>query len=562
MKKDVETKIMKGRYVMFKSMQNKLTDIGIAPIFFVGSGISRRYIHSPDWIGLLEEIVEGRNINFKKLIQKHTDSKGEVNNEELAVELEELYFNELEDAEIEDEGSKPYYFRKRIAEITDKYLNENLVELNTNSEIIELKKTRPAAIITTNYDKVMETVFGKDYSVLVGQNSLLESVVDGVGEIYKIHGCSSNPNSIIITKEDYDNFFDKSKYLNAKLLTLFLEYPIIFMGYSISDRNIISILSTIIEMLSSEKVEELKSRIWFVERSENGKDEKSTVRINLKDGHYLDIISFKLQDYGKFYSAIADISTKRIPMKFLKYLKGNIYELVASQEYNPQLLNVNIEDLENIDNFDDVSQFVGLTFSTKRNVVFCDNQNLCQAFLENKNNIKYVEKDLLQYREKHIIPFYKFLQNLTKEEMLAYIPEKNSSFYKQIQNDIINYEIPIGKKLDVKYKNSISRKNIEKYADEYVRMNNLRNNQKSTVIRYILLHLLKSDIEKVIKKTSIVEEYKKEFIKVMTHLSNDFIREKKEDVLKLIHMLAGEKLSEHNFRYLLCHVDRALFRKE
>lgn len=46
----------------------------------------------------------------------------------------------------------------------DDYLERNLEKLNNNPEIVELKKTRPAAIITTNYDKVMETVFGINWS--------------------------------------------------------------------------------------------------------------------------------------------------------------------------------------------------------------------------------------------------------------------------------------------------------------------------------------------------------------------------------------------------------------
>lgn len=553
---------------MFKSMQNKLRTIGIAPIFFVGSGISRRYIESPNWIGLLKEIVDGRDVNFTKLVQKYTESNGDVNNEKLAEELESIYFDKLNDDEIEEGGSKPYYFRKRIAEITEEYLTKNLEQMNTNSEIIELKKTRPAAIITTNYDRVMETVFEDDYSVLIGQDSLLENVVDGIGEIYKIHGCSSNPNSIVITKKDYDNFFDKSKYLDAKLLTLFLEYPIVFMGYSISDRNIISILSTIVEMLSPEKVEELKSRIWFVERSKNGKDEKASVRINLKDGHYLDIDSFKLQDYGKFYSAIADISIKRIPMKFLKYLKGNVYELVASQEYNPQLLNVNIEDLENIKNFNDVSQFVGLTFSTEKTIGFCNNYNICRAFLEKQKDVKYVAKDLLEYRRNNVVPFYKFLQTYTKEEILGLISDKTSNFYKQIENDDMDYKIIIGKKQDVDYKGELIKQEIEKYASNYVLENKLQYNQENTVIRYVLLQLLNQNIEKVIETDFIVTDYKKELIKVITHLSNEFIREKRDDVFKLVsaidyyNTVEYNVQTEHNFRFMLCHIDRALYRKE
>ena len=82
---------------MFKSMQSKLKSLGIAPIFFVGSGISRRYIESPNWIGLLKEIVDGRDINFIKLVQKYTESNGYVNNEKLAEELETLYFDRLTD---------------------------------------------------------------------------------------------------------------------------------------------------------------------------------------------------------------------------------------------------------------------------------------------------------------------------------------------------------------------------------------------------------------------------------------------------------------------------------
>lgn len=552
---------------MFKVMQNKLREVGIAPIFFVGSGISKRYIESPDWIGLLKEIVEKKNINFSKLVQKYTDNNGGIDVESLAEELENLYFDSLGDDELEEGGSKPYYFRKRIAEITDEYLTKSMEQLETNDEIIELRKTRPAAIITTNYDRVMETVFGEDYSVLIGQDSLLESVVDGIGEIYKIHGCSSIPNSIVITKKDYDNFFEKSKYLNAKLLTLFLEYPIIFMGYSISDRNIINILSTIVEMLSMKKVEELKRRIWFVERSKNGKDEVSSVRINLKDGRYLDIDSFKLQDYGKLYAAIADISIKRIPMKFLKYLKGNVYELIASQEYNPRLLNVNIEDLENIDDFSDVNQFVGLTFSTEKTIGFGNNDNICKAFLESRREVRYDVKDLLEYRKNNRVPFYRFLQKYSKENILEIINDEKSSLYKQIEKDEVDYKIIIGKMQSVNYKGELSKQKIEEYASKYVLENKLQPIQKSTVIRCVLLQLLNENIGKIIEAKEIIDSYKKEIIKLITHLKDEYIRNNKEEIFKLIYAIDYYNTieysvqTEHNFRFMLCHVDRALYGK-
>ncbi|SHJ60024.1 SIR2-like domain-containing protein [Anaerocolumna jejuensis DSM 15929] len=545
---------------MFKKMQEKLRDVGIAPIFFIGSGISRRYIQSPDWIGLLEDIVKERDINFTKLVQKYTDSDGVVNNESLALELEDVYFEQLKDNEIEVGGSKPYYFRKRIAEITEGFLYDNLNSIESNSEVVELRKTRPAAIITTNYDRFLETVYGDDYSVLVGQNSLLENVVDGVGEIYKIHGCVSSPNSIVITKSDYDNFFHKNQYLNAKLLTLFLEYPIVFMGYSISDRNIISILSTIFAMLSPSKIEELKSRMWFIEPGD--KDAKGSVRINLNSGHYMDIDSFTLSDYGKLYSAISDISIKRLPMKFLKYLKSNVYELIASQEYNPALLDVNVADLEKIDDFDDVNQFVGLTFSTDRKIGFCNNKNLCKAFLKADDGTKYVENDLLDYRTKNIVPFYKFITHVSKEQALEGIANKNSDFYKQLFDDAYDYKIEIGKKQTVDYKGNVSKDEIESYAEKFVEENGLQPNQKSTVIRYVLLQLMNTNIKLISDNKIIISDYKNEIVKVMTYLSNEYICENQTDIFSLLNNLGIEKIAEHNFRFLLCHIDRALYRKD
>ncbi|WMJ76360.1 MULTISPECIES: SIR2 family protein [unclassified Sedimentibacter] len=545
---------------MFKEMQSKLKTVGIAPIFFIGSGISRRYINSPNWIGLLKEVVEDRDINFTKLVQKYTDSSNVVNNEQLAQELEDIYFDKLNDDEIEDGGNKPYYFRKKISNIIEKYLIENIDKLDNNTEIIEFKNTRPAAIITTNYDRLLENIYGNEYSVLIGQDSLLGSVLDGVGEIYKIHGCASSPNSIVITEKDYNNFFYKNKYLNAKLLTLFLEYPIIFMGYSISDRNIISILSTIFEMLSPEKVEELKSRIWFIQQGDQNK--KTTVRINLNEGHYMDINSFVLSDYSKLYSAISDISIKKLPIKFLKFLKSNLYELIASQEYNPKLLDVNVRDLENINDFDEVSEFVGLTFSTEKRIAFCNNENLCKAFLQSDKLPYYIEKDLLNYRRNNIVPFYKFLANLTFEELMSYVKNDESRFYKNLLDDKFDYKIFIGKELKVNFNSKLTKRRLNEYANNFVEENGLQSNQMSSVIRYVILQLLNSNIANVIEPHFFIKDYSKEIVKVMTHLSDDFIRKNEFAIFKILNSLIIKDKSEHNFRYLLCHIDRAIYRNK
>ena len=93
--------------------------------------------------------------------------------------------------------------------------------------------------------------------------------------------------------------------------------------------------------------------MWFITRPEDGKDKVVQKRINLEDGQYIDINSYELNNYDDFYKVISDISIKKLPIRFLKYLKNNTYKLVSSQEYNPKLLNVNVAQIEKIKNFNE-----------------------------------------------------------------------------------------------------------------------------------------------------------------------------------------------------------------
>ncbi|WP_354006044.1 SIR2 family protein [Paenibacillus polymyxa] len=50
-------------------------------------------------------------------------------------------------------------------------------------------------------------------------------------------------------QQDYENFFKKQIYLIAKLFAYFMEHLIIFIGYSLSDGNIKSILYSVKQIL-------------------------------------------------------------------------------------------------------------------------------------------------------------------------------------------------------------------------------------------------------------------------------------------------------------------------
>ena len=127
----------------------------------------------------------------------------------------------------------------------------------------EISSDHVTGFITTNYDCFLEALTG--YRSYVGQDELIFSSIQGVGEIYKIHGSIDRPSSIVIDEQDYADFNQKCAYLAAKLMTIFMEYPIIFIGYSLSDRNIQNILSAMVECIPTDKYDTLKSRFVFID---------------------------------------------------------------------------------------------------------------------------------------------------------------------------------------------------------------------------------------------------------------------------------------------------------
>lgn len=247
--------------------------MGVQPIIFVGSGLSRRYFNAPNWEGLLIKMAEQCPEIKKEYAYFKQTSKNEINigtafadyyrewawgegRKEFAPEL----FGHAMPPEI--------YFKTKVAEylsgITPIEL-ESLAKSEYKTEIELLQKISPFSIITTNYDEFLKLLFPA-FECIIGQNILKASYASS-GEIYKIHGCVSRPESIVITEKDYNEFITKKKYLSAKLLTYFIEHPILFVGYNAEDPNIKSILSDIDEILATEG--ELIPNLYILEWNKN-----------------------------------------------------------------------------------------------------------------------------------------------------------------------------------------------------------------------------------------------------------------------------------------------------
>ena len=151
------------------------------------------------------------------------------------------------------------------------------------------------------------------------------------GSVYKIHGCVSDIQNIIITEEDYERFDKRYELIRAQLLSLFIHNPIIFIGYSISDVNIKNILKTIFMCIepNSKNAERIRKNFLLVEHQKDSISEEirehdidiegfGTIRINKRKTDNYEIIykslsnlhlSVSAMDVRKFQDVFKEIKT-------------------------------------------------------------------------------------------------------------------------------------------------------------------------------------------------------------------------------------------------------------
>ncbi|HAF98172.1 SIR2 family protein [Paenibacillus lactis] len=312
-----------------------------SPFLFVGSGFSRRYLGLEDWEGLLKKFSAFSTTDYE-YYSSSVAGKQEKIAGLLANDFHQVWFtgDEYRDSREEFKGTISGKTTPLKIQIS-KYLREKFYEFGISEgldrEIESLKQVNIDGVITTNWDCLIEQIFEKEEFVkYIGQKELLFSDPKEINEIYKIHGCCTVPDSLILTDDDYKDFNDRNPYLAAKLLTIFVEHPVVFIGYSLSDENIGSILESITNCLSIENLHKLKDRLIFVQRTKNEEldsFEEGTILINKIP---LPITIVKCNDFSNVYKALSR-NKRKFSTKLMRKMKTQIYELVKHNDPNNQL---------------------------------------------------------------------------------------------------------------------------------------------------------------------------------------------------------------------------------
>lgn len=318
-----------------------------APFLFIGAGLSRRYLGLDGWEALLRRMAEltGGDYDFY-----NATADGDLAQIAtlIAEDLHEIWWKDPKFKAHRNKYTGQLMHRdsalKAEASI---YLADSLKHLPKDGplhgELEALRKVVIDGIITTNFDPLLEHMF-PDFRVFVGQERLMFNDALGVAEIYKIHGSNEDPDSLVLTSADYERFHERNAYLAAKLMTIFVEHPIVFLGYSLSDPNVATILNAIVACLdSNESISRLADRLIFVDWTDGLEVPTMAPGVIRVDAKPIPVMVVKVSNFNEIFEVLGGLQ-RGFPAKMLRQLKEQVYELVLEDAPKGRLHVLPMED--------------------------------------------------------------------------------------------------------------------------------------------------------------------------------------------------------------------------
>lgn len=319
-----------------ESVARCIADLGCQPIIFAGAGLSKRYLSGPSWIELLEQ-VSSQNPEIDKSIAYFLQRFGSL--PEVGEQLVPFFHSWawgggkgnfdscLFAPDVPPKDFLKYYVAQHLLHTTPSELTK-IAPTTLRKEIEQLQGIHPHSVITTNYDQLCELIF-PEYTRIVGQK-IIRTPGLSVGEIFKMHGCVSDYKEIVLTSSDYESWNSRKKYLSAKLLTYFLEHPVLIVGYGAQDSNVLAILRDIDEILASPG--SLVPNIFYVIYDEQINEKSappSDILLDLGGGSSMRVNALYTKDLLWVYKAFAaNSSLENVNPKVLRALLARTYDLV------------------------------------------------------------------------------------------------------------------------------------------------------------------------------------------------------------------------------------------
>ena len=212
---------------------------------FIGAGMSMAVLNSEwskialSWKELIYECAKEFDIDIKSQINTEGLSYPEI-----ATEVAKL----IAKSDHLDYKMSVNKLKEKIAELTSWYPeSENRIAFGKL-----LENLNPNWIITTNYDLIIECLLtGKCLSL--GPNDQLISPRKLI-PIYHLHGIRTDPDSIIISQEDYISLFRPNQYRQQKLSLSIKESTTLIIGYGLGDVNVLTAVDWTKNVYSNQRI--------------------------------------------------------------------------------------------------------------------------------------------------------------------------------------------------------------------------------------------------------------------------------------------------------------------
>ncbi|MEK3828605.1 SIR2 family protein [Paenibacillus sp. FSL K6-1558] len=173
-------------------------------------------------------------VNWKELLRElATEIKLDVDKEADLISLAQYYVNGRS-------GNKHELLQLILDKFSHNYVKNHPMEILASMPI----KT----YWTTNYDNIIEKCVekqNKEYDVKITNSNFSTTKDNSEVTIYKFHGDSRHPESIVLTKDDYSSFHNTHQLFINALTGQLLSKTFLFVGYSFNDPDFMQILSSI-----------------------------------------------------------------------------------------------------------------------------------------------------------------------------------------------------------------------------------------------------------------------------------------------------------------------------
>lgn len=217
-------------------------------VLFIGAGFTKNATSTRanpvSWTELLTELLN--RISPKPARGRRTNADaaiaGQIKNGDL------LWAAQALEARFTEAGRHTDY-REIIARAVDGPVDAKFQPGLPHESLLNLDAR---LIITTNYDKVLERLFGDGYVYLTYKNdNIAESVRTGKSIVLKLHGTTDDLQGLILTRLDFAELRRKGVQALGVVEALALTRTVLFLGYSLDDPDLQLILENQMLMSSS-----------------------------------------------------------------------------------------------------------------------------------------------------------------------------------------------------------------------------------------------------------------------------------------------------------------------